>query len=291
MAVPLLAGATVLSGCGANTDAQSGDETAPPGVVARVINVEVTRVVTTDFIDYIRITGEAEALYDATVSAEESGSVVELLATKGAQVARGQALVRLDDAVLRAQVNEARASARFAEEQYERQGRLWETDSIGSELTYLQSRYAAEMAAARLEGLEARLAKTVIRAPVSGILDDRFVEVGEMATPGTPIVRVVNTNRVKVSGGVPERFAPYVARGDTARVVFDIMPDRELIGLISYVSSTVDERSRTFQIEVVLDNPNSVIKPHMVANVEVMRESSTDVIVVPQQVVLRSSDG
>ncbi|NIR43509.1 MAG: efflux RND transporter periplasmic adaptor subunit, partial [Gemmatimonadetes bacterium] len=84
------------------------------------------------------------------------------------------------DDVLAAQVREAEAAARLAAERYERQRRLWEEEQIGSEIAYLEAKYQAELRAARLETLEARLERTVIAAPVRGIFDERLVEVGEM---------------------------------------------------------------------------------------------------------------
>jgi membrane fusion protein (multidrug efflux system) len=257
----------------------------------RVINIEVTPVSRGTFTGYIRVTGEVEALYDVTVAAEETGRVEEVLARKGRRVTRGQPLVRLEAELLSAQVAEARAAAQLAREEWERQRQLWEQDSIGTELAYLQRRYQSEIAAARLAQLESRLERTVIRAPVAGVFDDRYVELGEMATAGMPVARVVTINQVKVSAGVPERFAPSVARRDSAQVGFDIFPGREFVGLVNFVGASVDPANRTFPIEILLQNPEGLMKPAMVATVRVQRERLDDVIVVPQQVVLRSADG
>ncbi len=252
---------------------------------ARIVNVEVTPVSLTGFVDYIRITGEVEAMYDVTVSAEESGAILRFLAEKGARVGRGQVLAKIDDALLSASVSEAEALADVAREQYERQRRLWEDEGIGSEIAFLQARSSAAAAEARLETLRARLARTEIKAPVAGIFDEKFAEVGEMVAPGTPVARVVSVDRVKITGGVPERFALFVHPGDSARVTLDPLGDREFVGTIRFVGN------RTFPIEIVLDNPGNLIKPRMVANVQVERERMEDVVVVPQQVVLRTEGG
>jgi membrane fusion protein, multidrug efflux system len=95
-------------------------------------------------------------------------------------------LLKIDDAVLRAQVGQARAQADLAEQTWERRKRLWEEDRVGSELAYLEAKFAAEQTAANLAGLEARLERTTIRAPFTGILDERAVEVGTMVSPARP---------------------------------------------------------------------------------------------------------
>ena len=84
---------------------------------ARVINVEVTPVELTDFVQYVRITGEVEALHDVTVAAEESGAITHIYVQKGTRVQKGAALMKIDDALLVASVDEARALSELADEQ------------------------------------------------------------------------------------------------------------------------------------------------------------------------------
>jgi RND family efflux transporter MFP subunit len=266
-------------------------ESAGPVANARVINVEVMPIAYTEFAGFIRVTGEVEAMNDVTVAAEETGRLERFLVAKGRRVRRGQPIARLEADLLTAQVEEARAAAALAKEEYQRQRQLWVEDSIGTELAYVQKQYQGEIAAARLAQLETRLDHTVIRAPVSGVFDEKYVEEGEMAVTGAPVVRIVSTARVKVIAGVPERFVQSVQAGTYARVTFDIFPGREFGGRIGFVGTSVNESNRTFLIEIVLDNPGGIMKPAMVANVEVQRERLEQVVVVPQQVALRSDDG
>jgi membrane fusion protein, multidrug efflux system len=284
--------AAVAAVLGVACQSSQGSSTAEDEAeLVRVVNVEVTPAAKGRFTDYLRITGDVEAMHDVTLSAEESGRLAVFRVEKGAAVARGQVIAELDDEVLRAQVAEATAAADLAREQYERQRQLWEVERIGSEIAFLQAKANAEAAAARRSTLEARLARTKIRTPVSGVFDVKYAEVGEMAMPGIRVARIVSTRQVKVTAGVPERDALAVGRGESVRVTFDAMPGEELTGRIGYVGATVDSVNRTVPIEVVLDNPGGRIKPRMVANVQVARAQLLDVIVVPQQVVLRSEIG
>ena len=291
----VLGGSIAVGACAAaqgdSEDQGAADTSVPAQPLARVVNVGVVAVQPSDFKGFIRITGEVEAFSDVTVSAEETGVITRFLLEKGKRVRRGQIIARIDNQILDAQVNEARAAASLAKEQYERQRRLWEDEQIGSEITYLQTKYQAEIQQARLKTLETRLAKTEIRSPITGVFDEQFLEAGEMAIAGASVVRIVALDRVKINGGVPERFAPSVGQNDRAVITFDILPGREFEGAIGYVGSSVDDRSRTFPIEIVIDNPDGVVKPKMVANVQLERISLADVVVVPQEVVVRIEDG
>jgi RND family efflux transporter MFP subunit len=268
---------------------QPSDSTTANG--SRIVNVVVTPVAESEFVDYVRVVGEVEALYDVTLSAEESGPVESFAVPKGSRVDRGELIAKLDDRVLAAQVREARETADLAQETYERQRRLWEEEHIGSEIAFLQSRSAAAAAAARLETLKARLENTEIRAPVAGVFDEKFVEEGEMVAAGTPVARVVSTGQMKITGGVPERFALDIVRGDSVTVTFDVLPGRRFRGRIRYVGTTVDAQNRTIPIEAVLPNPEGLIKSRMVANLEVERRRLRDVVVVSQDLVQRTEDG
>jgi RND family efflux transporter MFP subunit len=283
-----------IVGAGVTTaGCQSTEGAATPSAeeTVRVVNVEVAAVAPGRFDDFIRITGEVEAMHDITLSAEETGRIVAFRVPRGTWVEQGAVIAELDGEILEAQVREAREAAQLADEQYERQRRLWEEEKVGSEIAFLQARTNAAVAHARLETLEARLARTAIRAPVAGVFDEQYAEVGEMAMPGTRIARVVASQQVKVTAGVPERYALSVRLGDVARIAFDVLPGETFTGRIRYVGATVDPVNRTVPIEVVLDNPGGRIKPRMIAGVEVARARLEDVVVVPQQVVQRTEDG
>lgn len=287
----LAVGSVVSISCGSGEPAVASGEEPTDQTSVRVTNVEATPVALGEFRGFIRVTGEVEALYDVTVSAEETGRIERFLVEKGRRVRSGQAIARIENDLLSAQVDEARASAQLAHEEYQRQRQLWEEDSIGTEMAFLQRRYASEMAAARLSSLEARLQRTEILAPVTGTFEEKYLEVGEMAVPGAAVVRVVATDRVKIVAGVPERYARTVVVGDEVIVALDVFPDQDFTGEVSFAGASVDPRSRTFRIEVVLNNPEGMMKPAMVANLEVEREYLEAVISVPQQVVLRSAEG
>lgn len=276
----------LLAGCGGDTETDAVQEE-----FQRVINVEVLPLEVSSFSERIRMTGTVKANREVEVSAEESGVVRELLAERGATVREGDPLLRIDDRILRSQVREAEARAELARETWERRRRLYEEDGVGSELAYLEARYGWEQADAAYSNLSERLDRTVLRAPISGVLEDRIVEVGSNVSPGSPIGRIVQVNPVKVSAGVPERYAGEVEPGTTATVGFDGLRTSGQPASITYVGATVDPGNRTFEVEMTLPNPDRLFKPEMVANVEVVRRAWEDVIVIPQNAMIRTEDG
>ncbi len=282
----------VLAGCGGDEQAVDGEpDDALVRGASRVINVEITSVGKRDFVRRIRLTGTVWAKQDVTISAEEFGVIREIFVDKGSRVSVGQSLFKIDDRVLTSQVAEATAQATLARETWERRKRLFEDDQVGSELAYLEAKYGADEAVARLATLEERLARTVVRAPIAGVLDDRMVEVGTMVNTGTPVARIVSLDLIKVVAGVPERYAPDIRTGANATVHFEVLDDDEFEGDITFVGATVNPRNRTFLIELEMPNPGGVIKPEMVANIELVRGRMDDVVVIPQEALVRVEDG
>ena len=280
----------MLAACG-SAQADGTEDASASEQFVRVINVEISPIEAETFIEEIRLTSVAMASQDVMLEAEENGRIIELFADRGDTVRKGAPIAKIDDAILRAQVGQARAAAELAQQTWERRKRLFEEEQVGSELAYMEARATAQQTAASLEGLEEQLARTVVRAPFSGILDERHVDVGTMVGPGKTIGRIVDLTPIKVFAGVPERYAPNVHAGAAATLRFEALGDDTFTSSIRYVGSTINPQSRTFPIEIELPNADGVIKPEMVANMSIIRQQVEDAIVVPQDALIRVEDG
>jgi len=278
----------VLAGCGLQ-DADGADEAAP--ATGRVLNVELVVVEPRDFSEAIHLSGTVEADREVLVSAEESGVVTAVLVKKGSQVSEGQPLLRIDDRLLSSQVAQATAQAALAGELWTRRRRLFEEDRVGSELAYLEAKYQAQQADAALATLQRRLERTVVLAPIKGVLNDRMVEVGTMVNPGTPVARIVDIDPVKVAAGVPERYASDIRTGSRATVTFDALDAQSFAATIGFVGAVVNRSNRTFPVELHLPNPGRAVKPEMVADVEVVRRVVSAALVVPRDAIVRVEAG
>ncbi len=301
LAVPLL---TLLAGCG-NGQAEA-DEQAEQAEQARTsaVRVETYVVEPVRFEDALQLTGTVEALDDATLSAQSAGTVVSI-AERGAFVPAGGTVARLDPAEARAaaaqaqaQVASAQAQATLAEDAYERQLPLYR-DSIISAAEFegvraqrAQAQAALAQAQAALVQAEQRLSNTRVASPFAGAVEERFVEEGEQVSPGQQVARVVNTRRVKVTGGVPESYAGQIEQGTAVRLRFPAYGGLEAdTAAVTFVGSAIDPESRTFPIEIELSNPEQQLKPAMAVQLEVTREVIEDALVIPRSALLRDEEG
>lgn len=290
--VALLTAAVLAAGCGA--DARAGDVAEGAEAersYARVVNVETTTVTERPFTETIRLTGTVAAFRDVVLSAEEPGTVREVLVEKGGRVAAGDPMVRLDDRVLRAQLREAAARADLARETWERNRQLFEEDRAISRLAYLQAKYGSDEAEARRDALARRAERTTIRAPFAGVVESREVEIGSLVAPGTPVLRLVALDTLRIQAGVPERYAADVDVGDPVTVTFDVLGDDRFEGRLTFAGSVVNRRNRTFPVEITLPNRGRRIKPEMVATLSLARRHLEEAVVVPREALVRVEDG
>lgn len=287
--------AAVLAACGnpgeAPVQASSTAAAEEPRAPTRVVNVETLTVQAEPFAEHITVTGTLEANRDVTIASEEAGVIREIFVEKGEHVSAGQSIMRIDDRVLRAQYEQAVSEAALAKETYQRQRQLWEVEKMGTEIAYLQAKYGAETAEANARQLEARLERTVVRAPIDGYLEARAVEVGTMVQPGTTVARIVDADPLKVTAGVPERYAGQVESGVEAEIALEAEAIDVMRGRVRFVGSVVDTRTRMFPVEVDVPNSSGALKPGLVARVQLPRRELEKAIVVPREAVLRSSVG
>ncbi len=277
-----------LTSCG--QDAAAVDTQAPAAETRRIINVSVLQLHARPFTDVIRLTGTVIADRSVMVAAEEGGIVRRVIVDKGQRVVAGQPIVELDDELLLAQRDEAQAQMSLTQQLWDRTRRLYDEDGIGTENEYLQARYNAEQAQARLALVKARLARTKIRAPFDGVLDARLVEAGSVVAPGSGVATVVDLSPLKVAAGVPERYAADVHKGARAVILFSALGDTTS-GRVDFVGASVHSGNRTFPIELTLDASATSIKPQMVADVVLERRHLENVVVVPRQSLVRTETG
>ena len=141
-ALVALATPVLVASCGPSGEANGAQPAAEqqPAPPTRIIDVETAVVEPREFVEYVAVTGAVAADREVVVSSEEAGVIREVFVDKGARVSAGQPIAKIDDAVLSAQYAQAQAEADLAAETWERQRRLWEEDSIGSEIAYLRAK-------------------------------------------------------------------------------------------------------------------------------------------------------
>lgn len=271
-------------------DTADGENNATNGISEKVTNVKVITIEPQTFVDYIEVTGTVNADITATISAEESGVIEDFLKEKGDSVNKGNVVVKLKSKVLQASFDEAKASYLLSEATFKRQANLYR-DNVISEQKYLEYKYTLEQNKARYENLKAHLDKTKIKSPISGIIDEKLAEIGEFVQPGTPLFKVVKTDIIKISAGVPERYIPDVKIGSPATLTFDVLPNKEFNSKVTFVGPSINKNSRTFPIEIVLNNQGSQFKPEMFVNVKIKTAQLENAVVIPRDAVIETEAG
>ena len=272
----------LLMSCG---NAQSENGSAPAATTVKVTPVRVLTVEPTPFAETLNVTGYIEALDDITLSTEEGGVLEEWVVPKGRRVAQGQLIGRLKGDILKPQYQAAQANYRAAELTYQKQSEVYKEQAI-SELQLKTSEFTRDAAKAQADLARARFERTQIVSPVNGILDERYVESGELALPGSRVARVVRLDRVKAVLFVPERYAGTVERGGTVSVRVTAFPGEEFPGTITYVGAAVIPDNRSIPIEIALSNPGLKLKPEMIARAALEQSETRTAIVVEEAAVV-----
>ena len=257
----------------------------------KTVNVQTETLQTKSFERYLRLVGTVESLNDVQISAEVSGRIERYFVDKGNRVQKGEPILKIDDSKLLQEKARLEAQTEQAREQYERLQRVFEQDSIGSEIDVINARAAYQQSKSALESIKVDLQNTTVSAPFNAILEDRMVEVGEMASPGMPLVRLIGRDRLTVTAGVPSRFSDVVSVGDQAEVWFDFQSSDTLDLPITYVAESIDPQARTFEIEIPLPENAKKYKIDMIANVKLKTLQRDSVIVVGEEYVYQKERG
>lgn len=203
------------------------------------------------------------------VASQVEGQVVEIGVRKGARVQQGDLLVRIDARDLEQHKSRAAALLRQRDLEHQSATRLRETGYVTE--GELAGKFAAlEIARADVKDIELRLSNLRILAPVSGILEVQHVEVGDYAKVGQPVAQLIKTQPLLVNGGVGENDIRFIRRGDAASA--EILGGARLSGQVKFVSSLADPKTRTFTVEVAVDNPEGRIPAGLSAKVIIPAE-------------------
>ncbi|SHF90901.1 RND family efflux transporter, MFP subunit [Flavobacterium fluvii] len=246
--------------------------------------VSVLTVKDTVFSHYLEIQGSVDTKENILVQPEYQGTLIELNVKAGQRVTKGQILGRIDDAGLSQQVASQENQYALAKTTFERQKNLW-NQKIGSEIQYLQAQTQMISAQRGVAQIKAQLAKTVIRAPFTGTIDEVFVEKGQVVAPSTQgLMRIVNLTNMYVSTSVPETYIGKLKVGTQVDVILSSL-GKTYKGKVRQVGNFVNPSNRSFGIEVSVPNPENLLRPNQVANLKITDYVSNNAVVVPTNVI------
>ncbi len=242
------------------------------------------------FKHFVEVQGNVETDQNVVLNAEYSGVLTNIYVKEGQRVSKGQRLAKIDDGGLSSQVAQQEAQMALAQTTFERQQRLWE-QKIGSEIQYLQAKTNYESAKSVTQQLRSQLAKTVITAPFSGVVDEIISDPGQVVVPGqTPVIRLVNLSDMYVKASIPETYLKNIKKGTQVKVNLASI-NEEFTGTVSQVSNYINPNNRSFDIQVEIPNKDGMVKPNLIATVKVNDYTAENVITVPENILQENAAG
>lgn len=252
--------------------------------------VEVITVKDTSFSHYLEIQGNVDTNQNVLVQPEMPGALVSLNVKAGQTVAKGQVLGRVDDGGMSQQLASIQTQYELAKTTFERQKRLWD-QKIGSEIQYLQAQTQMVSLSKSVNQMNAQIGKTIIRAPFSGVIDEVFVERGQVvAASPQGLMRIVNLSQMYVSTSVPESYVGKIKVGTSVKADITSI-GKSYNGRIRQVAKTINPANRSFDIEVSVPNPEGLLRPNQVAKLKIVDYTKSSAIVVPTNIIQQDANG
>lgn len=222
-------------------------------------------------------------------SSETGGRLTSMTVREGQYVKQGQLIATVDLQTLKDQKAELETSLSLAKDVYNRQKRLWDQD-LGTEIQYLQAKNSVERLEKTMVQLDNQLKKANVYAPISGVVDREFLQSGELAGPGTPIVQIFNPNKLIVTADVPETYLGKIKRGQRVKVNFPAL-GKEVTLPVSLVGRTIDPSNRTFKLELNTSSMGGVLKPNLLAELSFNDLKIKDALLVDLPLVQEEVSG
>jgi membrane fusion protein (multidrug efflux system) len=256
----------------------------PPETIASVV------VRSEKWPDSLTAVGSVSADQGVTVAPEISGTVSEIDFESGAQVKQGDLLVRLDTSLEQAQLRSAEAQAKLAQLTAERTQKLLADKTVSqSELDNANAAY--QQAQANADAIRATIDKKTIRAPFSGRLGIRLVNLGEQLDVGKAVVSLQSLTPVYVDFSLPQQDLEKLQTGLKVRVTTDAYPDKKFEGELTAMNPGLDTTTRSVGLRAKFANADQLLRPGMFVNVQVELPGEENVLAIPSTAVLSAPSG
>jgi membrane fusion protein (multidrug efflux system) len=232
----------------------------------------------------LSVIGTMEAVHGVVVSADLPGTVYRINFESGKAVREGDVLVELDTRQEKAQLAALEAQRDLAKVNFGRTEQLFK-EGVLSRQDFDAASAQQKSTEANVAEIRATIERKTIKAPFSGILGIRKINLGQYLSAGTPIVSNESLNPIYVNVGVPQQAASTVKMGRTLRVTTEDLKGKVFSGNVTAIDSVVDEATRNVQVQATLSNPDGKLRPGMFVQVEIPVGASRPVIALPASAI------
>ena len=276
--------ALLLSACQQGNEAENSDEEETPP-----IPVETSTPMRGDVLAVYSGTAPIEAFAEADVIAKVEGEIREVLVEEGDDVTEGQIMARLDGDRLRLELNESRARLRKMQRDFQRNKDLREKGLLSEgDFEKLQFDLEALQASYNLASLE--LDYTQVRAPIDGIISERYIKIGNTIRVGDPLYRVTGLDPLVAYLHVPEREYRQITAGQPVAIDIDALADQRIFATVTRISPIVDAATGTFKITIEIHDAERRIKPGMFGRMSIVYDRHENVLQVPRSAIVEELD-
>ncbi len=251
--------------------------------------VTTTRLNRKDIERFVEVQGSIVADDYFTASTEVGGRVLSMNINEGDYVRRGQKIATVDMELIKKQIAEIQTSLDLAIEINSRQERLWK-QNIGSEIQYLQAKNNKERLEKSLETIRFNMTKGDVFAPASGVVEKVMLKAGEMASPGSPILQILNVNKVKVSIDVPEKYLTKIKKGSRFKMELPTLEYEKTVR-VTDIGRMIDPGNRTFKVEANISSNGGKIKPNLMAIAYILDYKIKDALSLDSELIQQDIDG
>lgn len=253
------------------------------------IPVEAAKVVAGPLSEQVTVVGSLLSDESVTVSTEIPGRLEKVYFKEGQPVEKGAPLFGLEDSVYRAQVADAEAKLKLAEQNSERTNQLFSKNYASAQSADVAASNLAVSKAA-VELARVQLEKMRIVAPFAGIVGLRHVSVGEYLTAGQALVNLEAIDPVKADFRVPEKFLPAIRTGQSISIKVDAFPGETFKGEVYAIDPRIDVSGRSLLVRAKVPNHERRLRPGLFARVTVLLQLKEDALTIPEQAIVPQGD-
>lgn len=277
----LLLIAALQWGCGGKSKANSNSKKDEKVVIP----VEVGAVIQGDIAAYLTGTATIEAEEETGVVAKVGGVVEEILVEEGETVSAGQVLAKLDDEKISVELAQARASLNRLESNYRRNKDLFAKQLVSTEV-FQQSQYEYEQQKAAYELAELNLKYASIRTPISGVISERLIKLGNMILPNQSVFHVTGLNPLIAVLHVPEGQLRRLGEGLKAHLTVDAVENELFAGRIKRMSPVVDPGTGTVKVTIETRDDSGLLRPGMFARIKIIYDVHENIVKAPKDAII-----
>lgn len=280
----IVAAGLLVAGCsGEASDDEAGDNAEP------AVPVEIARPVRADIDAVYTATAPIESFRDARVIAKVEGEIREILAEEGDKVGKGQLLARLDGDRLRLEAARIKADLEKLERDHQRNLDLRDRNLISAD-DFDRIRYQLEALRASYELAQLELGYTEIRAPIGGVVSERFVKTGNTVEVNSPLFHITSLEPLVSYLHVPEREYRRLEPGQVTTIEVDALGGERFLGTVARVSPVVDPDTGTFKITVEVTDDTGRLKPGMFGRASIVFDRHDDALLVPRNAITEDGE-